>query len=135
MKKLIDEGVKVIKVVSDDTNILVMLIHFYRKWNALDVEIYMERFCDHSIFSIKHSAAALDNLCGDLIGLHCISGCDTVSYPFGKGKKSAFSLLSKIESTGLQCIGEINTSEEALFKVVKQFFLVGMEVRKHLHGI
>ena len=31
--------------------------------------------------------------CSQLIGIHALSGCDTVSYPFGKRKKSALKLL------------------------------------------
>ena len=38
--------------------------------------------------------------CSQLIGLHALSGCDTVSYPFGKGKKSALKLL-EIDIPGL----------------------------------
>ena len=38
--------------------------------------------------------------CSQLIGLHALSGCDTVSYPFGKVKKSAIKLL-EIDIQGL----------------------------------
>ena len=31
--------------------------------------------------------------CSQLIGIHALSGCDTVSYPFGKGKTLAHKLL------------------------------------------
>ena len=31
--------------------------------------------------------------CGQRIDLHVLSGCDTVSYPFRKGKKSTLNLL------------------------------------------
>ena len=38
--------------------------------------------------------------CSQLIGLHALSGCDTVSYPFGKGKTLAHKLL-EIDITGI----------------------------------
>ena len=31
--------------------------------------------------------------CSQLLGIHALSGCDMVSYPFGKGKKSALNRL------------------------------------------
>ena len=38
--------------------------------------------------------------CSQLLGLHALLGCDTVSYPFGKGKESAMKLL-EIDIPGL----------------------------------
>ena len=50
---------------------------------------------DGRIISINASAKKLGGKCSQLIGLHAISGCDTVSYPFGKGKVSALTVLQK----------------------------------------
>ena len=44
--------------------------------------------------------------CSQLIDLHTLSRCDAVSYPFGKGKKSAFKLV-EIDIPGLnQVLGQ-----------------------------
>ena len=40
-------------------------------------------------------------LCSQLIGAHALSGCDTVSFPFGKGKISALKILSAGNFPGL----------------------------------
>ena len=39
----------------------------------------------------------LGHKCYDLLYAHALSGCDTVSYPFGKGKKSVLSLMEKVD--------------------------------------
>ena len=36
-----------------------------------------------------------DNICNAEIGLHALTGCDSVSVFVGKGKKAAFALLKK----------------------------------------
>ena len=44
--------------------------------------------------------------CSQLLGFHALSGCDTVSYLFGKGKKSALNRL-EIDIPGLdQVLGK-----------------------------
>ena len=44
--------------------------------------------------------ATMDKLgckCGQLTGMHALGDCDTVSYPYGKGKKSALKVLMNID--------------------------------------
>ena len=50
--------------------------------------------------------------CSQRIGLHVLSGCDTVSYPSRKGKKSALKLLD-IDIPGYdQVFGKPGTTNE-----------------------
>ena len=45
------------------------------------------------VIDINATAAKLGEKCFDLLAVHALSGCDTVSYPFGKGKTSAVNLM------------------------------------------
>ena len=61
--------------------------------------------------------------CSQLLGIHALSGCDTVSYPFGKGKKSALKLL-EINIPGLdQVLGQPGAIHVQLQETAYTFFL------------
>ena len=122
VKLAIGQGKKVIKVLCDDTDVLILLIHFTWKWDLQDVSVYMERKCDGKVFDITKSAAKLGDTCTQLIGLHALTGCDTVSYPYNKGKVSAMSVLKKHGLMGLSSFGDINANEDDLFHSAKVLF-------------
>lgn len=50
---------------------------------------------DGKVIDINATALKLKDKCFDLLAIHALSGCDSVSYPFGKGKVSAINLLLK----------------------------------------
>ena len=76
------------------------------------------------ILDIKSTIEKLgQRKCHQILGLHALSGYDTVSYPFGKGNISALKLLEKdIEGLDL-VIGETDESREKLKAVGDQFFV------------
>ncbi|XP_014675019.1 PREDICTED: zinc finger protein 431-like [Priapulus caudatus] len=81
------------------------------KWNGdvLDINKTVERLCPRK--------------CSQLLGVHALSGCDTVSYPFGKGKQSALKLL-EIDIPGLdQVLGELGATHSQLRATADSFFL------------
>ena len=56
--------------------------------------------------------------------MHALSGCDTVSYPYGKGKKSALKVLMNTDIDGLQdALGEPDISQGQLKATAGAFFL------------
>ena len=56
--------------------------------------------------------------------MHALSGCDTVSYPYGKGKKSALKELMNTDIDGLQdALGEPDISQGQLKATAGAFFL------------
>jgi len=59
-----------------------------------------------------------DTVCSQLLGVHALSGYDTVSYPFGKGKASAMKTLKTGNFPGL---GE-ESAHANLMEVGQQFF-------------
>lgn len=58
-----------------------------------------------------------------MLGAHAITGCDTVSYSFGKGKASVTKTLKAGDFLGLfDMLGEENVTEEDLMAVGQQLF-------------
>ena len=53
--------------------------------------------------------------------MHIATGCDTVSYPFGKGKLTAVNLMKK-GKLDLSAIGEANTFEDELLNAGRHLF-------------
>ena len=53
----------------------------------------MKMYYSGQAIDINASALKLGVKCKSLLAVHALSGCDTVSYPFGKGKTSAINTL------------------------------------------
>ena len=56
--------------------------------------------------------------------MHALTGCDTVSYPYRKGKGTACKILKKYELTQMDKIGDVNATQEELLAASKEFFLL-----------
>ena len=57
---------------------------------------------DGVVLDINATCANLgDTVCSQLLGAHALSSCDTVSYPFGKGKASLLKTLEAGNIPGL----------------------------------
>ena len=61
--------------------------------------------------------------CSQLLGIHALSGCDTVSYPFGRGKKSALKLLETYIPGLDQVLGQPGATNAQLQETTYTFFL------------
>ena len=120
VKMMIDRQAKSILVACDDTDVLVLLIYFSWKWEVGNtVQIYMKCLCDGKIYrSVEH----LGEACKGIIGLHALTGCDTVSYTFKKGKSTAYTIFLQYPQIGLEILGEDVTSENDLMRLAKTFF-------------
>ena len=96
----------------------------------------MEKW-DGVVLDVNATCAHLGStVCSQLLGAHAITGCDIVSYPFGKGKASMLktvkgkgnaSMLKTMKEgdiTGLFVVlGEEGASQEDLMAVGEQFFV------------
>ena len=71
-------GAQTVSILSDDTDV--------EKWNRTVINI---------------NATQLGEKCSGILGMHALSGCDTVSYPSGKGKVSALKVLTHTDIPGL----------------------------------
>ena len=102
VKSLIIKGHKHIQVVADDTDIFTLLVYFCWKWQY-SAQISMRK-SDGRVVDITATAEKLGCKYFQLLAVHAITGCDTVSYFFGKGKVSAVSIMMK-HDIDLEIIG------------------------------
>ena len=84
-------GKDVIRVLSDDTDVFVLLVYWVHR-EEMTSKVQMERW-DGTVLDINATCANLGPQCLQLLGMHAISGCDTTSYPYAKGKFSALKTM------------------------------------------
>ena len=78
----------------------------------------------------------LGNICKDVLALHALAGCYSVSFPFGKSETIATNLMMK-EDLNLDEFCWPDISNERLFEVGSNFFarLYGGKRGTHLDGL
>ena len=102
MLKAAASSAETVRIVCDDTDVFVLLVYWtWRK--TIRKNIQMEKW-DGMVLVIHATVVKLGDKCGQLPGMHALSGCDTVSYPYGKGKKSALKVLMNNDMDGLQYV-------------------------------
>ena len=76
------------------------------------------------MLDIRATVDKLGDKCGQLPGMHALTGCDTVSYPYGKGNDSVLKVLMTIDIDGLQdVLREYDVRQGQLKATVCAFFL------------
>ena len=86
MLKGVAEGAQTIRILSDDTDVFVLLVYWTSRMQVV-AKIQMEKW-NGDVLDINETVQRLGpRKCSQLLGIHALSGCDTVSYPFGKGKQ------------------------------------------------
>ena len=87
-----------IKVIADDTDVFVLLLYYYNKYN-LDFCIVMEDTSkDRKCVDIKATVQKHKEIIPKLPSAHSLSGCDTVAQCWGIGKAK----VVKVLQTGVQ---------------------------------
>ncbi|WAQ95805.1 LOW QUALITY PROTEIN: hypothetical protein MAR_028495 [Mya arenaria] len=115
-----DRGSTCIAIHSPDTDVLVLLLHHYRYIGAAHLCMSTGRVTLHTDgrrFIPVHQL--IDKLTKDqlnIICLYCITGCDTTSGFFGKGKRRAFKLLTERAS-----------NYQPLFNLGEELLLSGLQ--------
>lgn len=101
-----------IKVISDDTDVFVLLIHFYLK-EKMTVNVSMESPSAGRVnIDIRQTALKHKHITKYLPAVHALTGCDTVSYLFGIGKATALKVLMAGHHPAL--LGELEANEEKM---------------------
>jgi len=114
-------GKGVIRILSDDTDVFVMLVYWVWKMQ-LNCSVQMERW-NGVVVDINATCTELGPKCLQLLGVHALSGCDTVSYPFSKSKMSALNTLKAGDFPGLyQVLGEEDATNSDLMETGQKFF-------------
>lgn len=103
---LVVRGASNICVVCDDTDIFVLLIHFYCREN-LNCCVNMESpVSGRCVMANKHR-----NITEYLPGIHALCGCSTTSYLHGTGKARALKALSSGMSLKLLGLEDVNMDD------------------------
>ena len=106
----------------DDTNVFVLAVYWVYRAN-LACRVQIERW-DGAGPDMNSTCANLGPKCLQLPGMHAISGCDTTSYPYGKGKIKALKTLLSCDFPGLaDVLGEVEITRDEILKAAKPYFL------------
>ena len=116
------DGVQTLRILRDDTDVFVLLVYWTSRMRVVD-NIQMEKW-NGDVLDVNKTIGQLGlRKCSQLLGLHALSGCDTVSYLFGKAKKSAIKLL-EIDIPGLgQVLGQPGATHAQLNAIADSFYL------------
>ena len=118
--KAVAEGAQTIRILSDDTDVFVLLVYRTSRMRVV-AKIQMEKW-NGDVLDMNETVQRLGpRKCSQLFGIHALSGCDTVSYPFGKGKKTELNLL---DMSGLdQVLDQPGATHAQLQETAYTFFL------------
>ena len=95
-----------IEVVCDDTDVFVLLLHFYAEKNLTNDIVMSSTSSNRTAVDIKETAKKDSTIVNQFLPAHALSGCDTVSQFYGIGKGKA---LQAIQSNHkLDHLGDIN---------------------------
>ena len=105
MVKLAYSEAKAISVVSDDTDVFILLLHFYAEL-GLTCSLTMEATSsDRTLIDIPATVKKHTDIVTNLLAMHCPSGCDTVGQMYGIRKgKTLMSLTAGYSLCKLGCI-------------------------------
>lgn len=113
-------GKGVVRVVSDDTDVFVLLVYWVHR-AGLQCKVQMERW-NGIVQDINATCTELGPKCLQLLSVHALSGCDTTSYLYGKGKTRALNTLLSGNLPGLaNVIDEVGISPASLMQAVNPF--------------
>ena len=91
-----------VRIVCDSTEVFALLV--YSTWRKTirknRKNIQMEQWAGMVLY-IRATVNKLGDTCGQLPGMHALLVCDTVSYPYGKDKKTALKVLMNNYIDGL----------------------------------
>ena len=121
-----DNNLKHIRVLTDDTDVFVILSHFVHKHNLHKKSIAIEIKKWHgTVYDFVKAVTSIGNKCKGLLAMHALSGCDTTSFPCGKGKATAWNVLMNnkgMEDT-ISVFGAEGASEQSIIVSGTKFFL------------
>ena len=91
----VEEGAKCVKLICDDTDVFVLLVHFT---HVLDIQstILMEATSGkRTVININETVKKHTNIASSILPAHALSGCDSVPQLFGIGKTKVITTLKK----------------------------------------
>ena len=95
-----------IKIVSDDTDVFILLIYHYNNAKLSPPLIMQSPVKGRAAVDIRATVIEHKEICHMLLGMHALSGCDTVASCYGIGKTTALKILRDKQS--LEMLGDID---------------------------
>ncbi|KAJ8355865.1 hypothetical protein SKAU_G00186590 [Synaphobranchus kaupii] len=121
-------GATTVHILSDDTDVFVLMVYWCWKV-GITCHLQMERW-DGTVLNINLTVENLGEQCRSILAMHALSGCDTTSYPAGKGKVSALKAMRVVPDDLLHFIGEEGATDLQITEAVRGFFLALYNQRK-----
>ena len=90
---LASQGKGQIKVICDDTDVFILLLHYYKLCSLTCGLLMVGSSKGGKCTDIKATVEEHDPIVDGLLCTHALSGCDTTSQPFGIGKLSVLKVL------------------------------------------
>ena len=118
--KLVNRSPAALRSVS-----LKVYINPYTKWSSLwKVRRNQSTLTIRLSYTIQKNCLVVYSLfpreqCSDILAMDALTGCDTTSYPFGKGKLSALTVLG---NANLQPFGNKESTREEVVEDGRRFF-------------
>ena len=107
-----------VKVISDDKDVLVLLLHFYIE-ESLSTTVFLEGTgSNRNVIDIGKTAEKQKDVVPSLLAAHALSGCDSEPELYSLGKKSVWFLLQKYP---LQYLGEASADVSDVIQEGKKF--------------
>ena len=109
-----------IRVMCDDTDVFVLLLHFYRL-REMSCSITMESLARERkcVDIIMTTATKHKEIIPNLLAAHALSGCDTVAQCWGVGKGKVVNVLKAGHT--LPSIGTVSASEAEVVQEATSF--------------
>jgi len=89
----VHEGHTGVAVLSDDTDVFVLLVYYYVVLKLSLCVIMESPVKDRVVTDIKQTAEKHFRIASDLLAAHAVSGCDTVAGYYGIGKSKVIKML------------------------------------------
>ena len=133
----VGEGKNVVGVLCDDTDVFMLLVFWMRMNQLVDkCQMQMGR-CDGVVLIINQTCTTLGSKCLQLLEMLPLTGYDTTSFPFNKGKVSALRVLEAGYFLGLfHVLREEDDMQWDLLEVGLSYFLLctARSETRHTHG-
>ena len=119
MVKLAVDNIR-INIICDDTDVFVLLVHFYVQEKLTCDVIMSGTSSGRTVVDIKATAEKNSRIANQLLAVHVLSGCDTVSQMYGIGKGKAVQKMQSMKHP-LTYLGKPNVQMNLVIKEATDF--------------
>ena len=117
-----------IKVISDDTDVFVLLVHYYTEKKLTSTLLMEPTSQGRSSVNIGSTVVKHRSVAPQLLSAHALTGCDTVASYFGIGKTKVVKVLeagNRLNHLGnpsanrMSSVGQQHSLQHAMVRNVK----------------